>query len=125
MNLLLDTHIVLWWFSDSTKLSKNSKKIISDTNNIIFVSAATAWEISIKRNLGKLSAPDELGKALEINGFQPIAITLEHAELAGSLPRHHDDPFDRMLIAQSKIDQLTLLTHDKHFKTYKIDLLLN
>lgn len=125
MNLLLDTHIVLWWFSDSAKLSKNSRKLISDMNNFIFVSAATAWEISIKKNLGKLKAPDDLGEALKINGFQSISITLEHAELAGSFPRHHDDPFDRMLIAQSKIENLTLLTHDKHFQSYKIDLFLN
>lgn len=125
MNLLLDTHIVLWWLSDSDKLSKKSRSIISDTNNFIFVSVATGWEISIKKSIGKLTAPDDFSKALQVNAFQPISITLEHAELAGSLPHHHDDPFDRMIIAQGKIENLVVLTHDKHFKLYDIELLQN
>lgn len=125
MNLLLDTHIVLWWLSDSNKLSKKSRSIIGDANNFIFVSVATGWEIAIKKSMGKLDAPDDFSKALQINGFQPISITLEHAELAGGLPHHHDDPFDRMIIAQSQIENLKVLTHDKHFKLYGIDLLLN
>lgn len=125
MNLLLDTHIVLWWLSDSSKLSKKSRSIISDTNNFIFVSVATGWEIAIKKSIGKLDAPNDFSKALQVNAFQPIAITLEHAELAGSLPHHHDDPFDRMIIAQSKIENFAVLTHDKHFKLYDIELLQN
>lgn len=125
MNVMLDTHIVLWWLFDSTKLSKKSRSLISDSNNFIFVSVATGWEIAIKKSIGKLIAPDDFSKALQINGFQPISITLEHAELAGSLPHHHDDPFDRMIIAQSKIENLTLLSNDKLFKLYDINLLLN
>lgn len=125
MNLLLDTHIVLWWLSDSEKLSKKSRSILSDVDNFIFVSVATGWEIAIKKSIGKLTAPDDFSKALQVNGFQSISITLEHAELAGSLPHHHDDPFDRMIIAQSKIENLTVLTHDKHFKLYDIELLQN
>lgn len=125
MNLLLDTHIVLWWLSDSNKLSKKSRSLISDVNNIIFVSVATGWEIAIKKSIGKLVAPDDFSQALQVNGFQPVSITLEHAELAGSLPRHHDDPFDRMIIAQNKIENLTLLSHNKHFKLYDIGLILN
>ena len=125
MNLLLDTHIVLWWLSDSGKLSKKSRSIISDTNNFIFVSVATGWEIAIKKSIGKLAAPDDFSKALQVNSFQPIIINLEHAELAGSLPHHHEDPFDRMIIAQSKIENLTVLTHDKNFKLYNIEVIQN
>ncbi len=99
--------------------------LISDSNNFIFVSVATGWEIAIKKSIGKLIAPDDFSKALQVNGFQPVSITLEHAELAGSLPHHHDDPLDRMIIAQTKIENLTLLSNDKQFKLYNIDLLLN
>lgn len=125
MNIILDTHIVLWWLADSSKLSKQSRALISDPNHFIFVSVATAWEIAIKTAIGKLSVPGKFSKALQVNGFQPITITLEHAELAGALPRHHDDPFDRMLIAQSQIENFKLLSNDKEFSNYKVDLLLN
>jgi len=125
MNLILDTHIVLWWLSDSPKLLKKIRTVIADENNFIFVSVATAWEIAIKKAIGKLDVPGDFNKALQVNGFQPIAITLEHAEFAGGLPRHHDDPFDRMIIAQSKIENMTIISHDKSFHSYKVDLLLN
>lgn len=125
MNLLLDTHIILWWLADSQKLSSKSRAIISEPNNLIFVSAATVWEISIKKTLGKLNVPNDFEEALEINGFQPLSIDLSHARLAGELPRYHDDPFDRMLIAQAKIENLTLLSQDKHLHEYEVDLILN
>lgn len=123
MKLLLDTHILLWWLADSSKLSKKLREYIEDSNNLIFVSIASAWEIAIKCSLGKLSAPSDLKDALKANGFLPVPINLDHALLAGSLPRHHEDPFDRLIIAQSQIDDLTVLTQDKHFKLYDIEIL--
>jgi PIN domain nuclease of toxin-antitoxin system len=125
MNLLIDTHILLWWLDDSDKLSNSARKRIQDQHDIVFVSVATVWEISIKKALGKLVIPDDFKKALEASGFQILPISFEHAELAGALPRHHDDPFDRMLIAQSKLENLLLLTHDKSFQAYQVNLCLN
>lgn len=125
MNVILDTHIVLWWLADSPKLSEKARAVIIDADNLIFVSVATVWEIAIKKALGKLHVPDDLSNALQVNRFAPISITLEHAELAGGLPRHHEDPFDRMIIAQSKIENLTVLSQDKYFCHYEVDLFLN
>lgn len=125
MNFLLDTHIILWWLADDSLLSANSRKIISDPEHTIFISAATAWEIAIKKAIGKLVAPDDFKEALDRNGFQSLSITLHHAENAGALPRHHDDPFDRMLISQSQLERFALVSNDKKFKKYELDLVLN
>jgi PIN domain nuclease of toxin-antitoxin system len=86
----------------------------------IRVSAATAWEISIKRQFGKLRAPDDLEEQLRVGGLQPLAITIRHAQLAGQLPLHHSDPFDRMLIAQASLERLTIVTHDPRFEQYGV-----
>ena len=120
MKLLLDTHVLLWWLNDDDTLSKKAYAAIKDSSNLIFVSAATAWEISIKKSLGKLKAPDNLEEILETNNFQTLSITIPHASLAGQLPFHHDDPFDRLLIAQSQIEDFTLVTRDKKQMLYGI-----
>jgi PIN domain nuclease of toxin-antitoxin system len=120
---LLDTHALLWWLSDDTALKPEAREAISDPSNIIYVSAASAWEISIKKALGKLDAPDDLHVALLVNHFQPLSITITHATSAGQLPRHHDDPFDRMLIAQAQAEQLTIVTHDTIFRPYGIPII--
>ena len=99
---------------------KKRAQIIADRTNIVFVSAATAWEISIKKALGKLDGPDDFEAALLANNFQTLPITVPHALLAGALPPHHDDPFDRLLIAQSKIEELTLVTRDKKQTLYDV-----
>jgi len=124
MKTLLDTHALLWWLADDPALSVEARTIISSTKNIIFVSSASIWEISIKKNLGKLIAPDDLEIAISDSGFQTLNIAPSHAHFAGSLPRHHEDPFDRMLIAQAKLEDLTLITHDKRFKNYEIPLII-
>lgn len=121
---LLDTHILLWWLNDDAMLTESSRELMADPKNTIFVSSATAWEISIKKALGKIRLPGNLLEAVLSNGFEPLSITLDHAEIAGSLPPHHADPFDRMLIAQAKIEKLTLLSHDRLFERYDIDLRL-
>lgn len=104
-------------------LASDARAAIADPTNDVFVSAATAWEISIKRALGKLRAPDDLTAQLETNAFKPLPISVDHAIAAGSLPRHHDDPFDRMLIAQALLEQLTVVTRDPRFAPYDVRLL--
>ena len=120
MNLLLDTHVLLWWLADDALLQPAARDAIRDQANVVYVSAATAWEISIKKALGKLDSPDDLANTLELNNFHPLEITVAHAAMAGALPRHHDDPFDRMLIAQAQAGQLTLVTHDGWFRAYGV-----
>ena len=120
MKLLLDTHILLWWLGNTPFLSKKASQLIADSTNIIFVSAASAWEFSIKKALGKLEGPEDFENALLANNFQPLPITIPHALLAGQLPPHHDDPFDRLLVAQSKIEGLTLVTSDKKQMLYDV-----
>lgn len=123
MNLLLDTHALLWWLGDDPSLSPEARAAVAAPGNLVYVSAATAWEISIKRALGKLEAPDDLGAALAHSSFQALPITLSHATAAGQLPPHHSDPFDRMLVAQARLERLTLVTRDPHIPCYGVDVL--
>lgn len=117
MNLLLDTNVLLWWLADSPRLSRDARKIIT-SSPVVFVSAATTWEIEIKRALGKLKAPEDLEEELSASHFVPLAITVAHSIAAAKLPRHHDDPFDRMLIAQASLEGLTLVTSDRKLGDY-------
>ena len=123
MRLLLDTHVLLWWLADDPKLGEEARNRISDPKSSVFVSAATVWEISIKRTLGKLEVPSDLLSQLELNRFQPLSMTISHAYAAGSLPRHHDDPFDRMLVAQATRESLVLVTSDPRIGLYGIETL--
>ncbi|HBP87850.1 MAG TPA: PIN domain nuclease [Nitrospiraceae bacterium] len=125
MKFLIDTHVLLWWLSDHKSLSTKAATEIRNGENTIFVSAVTAWEISIKRALGKLQAPDELEEVLESNSFHHLPISIRHGLVAGNLPRHHDDPFDRMLIAQAQTEQLTIITHDPRMEPYGVSILLS
>lgn len=122
MRLLLDTHALLWWLADA-ELSAFAREAIAEPDNVVVVSAANAWEIAIKKSLGKLSAPDDLAEQIEINGFPPLPISIAHAQAAGALPRHHDDPFDRMLIAQALLEGLTVVTQDERFAAYGVAVL--
>jgi PIN domain nuclease of toxin-antitoxin system len=123
MNLLLDTHALLWWLDDSPKLSVGASRVIADGRNIVFVSAATIWETRIKQSLGKLVLPDEFTAILKAQPFEMLPITAEHAHAVGKLPPIHPDPFDRMLIAQAKIEKLALVTHNEHIKKYNLHLI--
>ena len=123
MKLLLDTHALLWWLADDPALKAAARVVIRPPDTLVFVSAATAWEISIKQALGRLEAPDDLAEALAANRFHALPITVGHALAAGRLPRHHDDPFDRMLVAQAQAEQLTLVTHDPQLQPYGIPIL--
>jgi PIN domain nuclease of toxin-antitoxin system len=123
VRLLLDTHVLLWWLSDDVSLSPEAREAIADTNSRIAVSAATAWEIGIKNALGKLVVPDDLEQQLEANDFEPLPITIADSLASGRLPRYHDDPFDRMLVAQAQARNLTLVTRDLRLAEYGVSML--
>ncbi len=124
MNVLLDTRCLLWWMSDLKKLGKRARGLIRDPNNTIYVSAVSALEISIKSNLGKLQLPEEpvvwMTQAMRTQNFTALPVTIEHAATVGELPIHHRDPFDRLLIAQSKVEKVPVLTADKEFGKYNV-----
>ena len=123
MLLLLDTHAFLWWTADNPALGANAREAIADSDNIVFVSAATAWEIAVKRESGKLEAPGDIGGWIRQGGFTEIAIEIDHAVLSAELPKHHRDPFDRLLIAQAAIEELTLVTADAEVVKYEVETL--
>jgi PIN domain nuclease of toxin-antitoxin system len=123
MNLLLDTHVLIWVFSQDPRLSQTATEAIRDGHNLVFASAATAWEIAIKKALGELKVPDNYREGLRRYRFTPLDITTEHALAVEQLPPHHKDPFDRMLIAQARIERLTLVTHDPKIRAYGIPIL--
>lgn len=123
MRLLLDTHVLLWWLADDPTLSRPARQAIAAADSAVFVSAASAWEISIEKALGKLEAPSDLESQLDLNRFEPLSITVGHGYAAGALPRHHDDPFDRLLVAQAKSEDLVVVTRDRRFDLYGVGTL--
>ena len=124
MNLLLDTDIFLWAVDDNPNLSTAAREAIVDGHNIVYVSAATAWEISIKRAIGKLKIPEsDYLEELRLHRFMPLSITTEHALAVENLPPHHRDQFDRILIAQAQEEKLTLVTRDVRIKAYDVRII--
>jgi len=124
MNLLLDTHVFLWAVDNNPNLSPAEREAIVDGHNIVYVSAATAWEISIKRAIGKLKIPEsDYLEELRLHRFMPLSITTEHALAVENLPSYHKDPFDRMLIAQAQEEKLTLVTRDPRIKAYDVRII--
>lgn len=121
MRLLLDTQVLLWWLDDRP-MSLGARTAIADPINDVFVSAATAWEMSIKSSLGKRRAPDDLAAQLELSGFRSLPISIANALVAGALPRLHHDPFDRMLVAQALQENLSVVTRDSSFAGYAVEL---
>ncbi len=120
MRLLLDTHALLWWRDGSPRLSQKAGEAIADGQNQIVVSAATLWEIVIKRGLGKLRFPDDLEEVVQEEEFAVLAITFAHLRALDGLPRLHRDPFDRLLIAQALAEGIPILTDDRRFASYGI-----
>jgi PIN domain nuclease of toxin-antitoxin system len=123
MRLLLDTHALLWWLAGDRKLSTAARSAIGDEENVIYVSAASAWEISTKHRLGKLDATaliGEMSAVLAEQDLQTLDITVDHADRAGLLPGEHRDPFDRMLIAQAQAENLTLVSNETVFDAYGV-----
>lgn len=123
MNLLLDTHALIWALANDPALDAGARKAIIDGRNLVFVSAANVWEISIKRALGKLEAPDNLLEEIDAHRFTHLDMTARHADAAGRLPNIHADPFDRMLVAQAQLEKLVLVTRDEFIPQYAVKCL--
>ncbi len=126
MRYLLDTHTLVWWLLDEPYLSNNARNAIAQPENILFVSSASGWEISTKYRIGKLQKAkdiiDNLPQLISRSRMNQLHITIEHALLAGNLYGSHRDPFDRMLIAQSKIENLPVITKDQVFREYGVQV---
>jgi PIN domain nuclease of toxin-antitoxin system len=123
VNLLLDTHVLLWWLADDPKLGATTRAAIADGRNDVYVSAVTIAEIAIKRSQGKLAAPPELLQVLTEEGFSELPLLSTHAAALETLPWHHRDPFDRMLVAQATVEGLTLATADRNIPAYGVSVL--
>jgi PIN domain nuclease of toxin-antitoxin system len=123
MNALLDTHIALWWLADNPRLSEAHREIISNAENLCYVSAATIWEISIKSVLGKLVIADAYIDVLRRGGFLELPINWTHTQRVRELPLLHSDPFDRVLIAQAQIEEMILLSADENIKRYDVSVI--
>jgi PIN domain nuclease of toxin-antitoxin system len=126
-NLLLDTQVLLWFLADEPRLKPAARELVSDPLNDVFVSAASAWEITIKASLGKLAVPPRivqwLPAELAANRLSALPITVAHAAGVEQLPAHHADPFDRLLIAQARAENLTVVTSDAQFEPYEVGLI--
>jgi PIN domain nuclease of toxin-antitoxin system len=123
VNLLLDTHTFIWWAAVDPRLPETARESIANPSNRVVVSAVSVWEISIKKAIGKLSFRHDVLNALARTGFESLDITPHHAHRAGSLPLHHADPFDRMLVAQAQIEGLVLVSQDRQLQPYGVPLL--
>jgi PIN domain nuclease of toxin-antitoxin system len=122
VRLLLDTHAALWWLADDRRMGEEAARQLTDETNVVMLSATVVWEMAIKRGLGKLTSPDHLAASLLGAGVQPLPVTLDHAETVESLPWHHRDPFDRMLVAQALTEGATLVTSDRAFRPYGVPI---
>lgn len=116
MRLLLDTHVFLWWRA-AREMRAEAMDAIRSADDV-FVSAASAWEVSIKAATGKIRLTASFADGVAQSGFVPLPINLVHAAVAGELPPHHRDPFDRMLVAQARVERLTLVSHDRRLEPY-------
>ena len=128
MRLLLDTHTFLWWVFADAKLSRRARAAIEDdTQNQVFVSAASAWEITTKHRIGKLPnaavVAGDVAGTVAGEGFNELSVSVRHAQRAGGLAGHHQDPVDRMLIAQALLDDLTLVSNERAFDAYAVERL--
>ncbi len=127
MNALLDTHTFLWWITDNPDLSPRAREVISDGDNTLFLSAASGWEIAIKAKLGRLQLPDNperfVIEHMSLNAINSLPIQLSHALHVYTLPNHHRDPFDRMLVAQSQLEKLPIVTVDPQIAHYPVQVI--
>ena len=123
MNLLVDTHALIWFITDNNKLPINTKKFIESNDNDCYVSIATFWEIGIKNSIGRLDLNSDLQKIFRIieeSGFDILPITTNHILQNADLKFYHQDPFDRIIIAQAMVEKMTIITKDTQFKNYNI-----
>ena len=126
MRANLDTHVLLWWIADDPRLSNTAREILSDAGNVLFVSAASGWETAIKAQIGKLALQDPpetfVPAQIAVNGFDELPIRMAHVLHVHALPLHHRDPFDRILVAQSRVENLPLLTADALIAQYAVQV---
>jgi PIN domain nuclease of toxin-antitoxin system len=122
MKFLLDTHCLLWTVFEPDKLSTEAQEIIVDHNNIICVSLISLWEISIKQNIGRLDIPKEFFEVVNEGGFEILPLTMDQIKKYRTLPLHHRDPFDRMLIIQARQQKLIFITRDSEISKYDIEI---
>jgi len=124
MRVLLDTHTLIWWATDDPKLSRKAQAILSSLETDVFVSAASAWELSTKVRIGKLPGLEvfaaEFPARIRALGFSDLAIQVEHGQRAGLLPGNHKDPFDRMLIAQAQAENMPIVSNERVFDAYHV-----
>ena len=118
MAILLDTHILFWSVFEPGKLNQNETNAISDTNNKVLVSVVSLWELAIKKSIGKIELPDSFFQEINNSGFNILGLSPAHIEESTRLPLLHRDPFDRMLVAQTKTENLSLITRDKGIQKY-------
>jgi PIN domain nuclease of toxin-antitoxin system len=127
MKALLDTHTFLWWIANDPQLSKRARQVMEDGATELFLSVASGWEMTIKSRLGKLKLPDDLhsfiAEQVRINALEVLPIEMIHALHVYSLPAHHRDPFDRMLVAQSQIEKMPILTGDPQIARYAVTVI--
>ena len=127
MRYLLDTHTFLWFLTDDKRLSSRAKGIIEDINNVIFLSSASVWELSIKSSIGKIkffvSLEEIINTAMNVYDFKHLPITIQHSLEVGKLPLYHRDPFDRVLIAQARVENMILITCDSYMKQYDVNVI--
>ena len=122
MKLLLDTHVLLWWWLNAPKLKQDVRHAIA-TADVVLASAASGWEVAIKETAGKLRLPERFPAMVTQDGFTELPVMLRHTERITALPQHHNDPFDRMLIAQAQVEGASLVTHDRQFEPYDVPVL--
>jgi len=124
VNLLLDTHVVLWWMNDDSTLSEDARAAIADPENTVYLSAVVVWEMRIKQAIGRLDLPGEFEEVLDGQAFSKLPFTVEHAHAVAGLPEVHRDPFDRMLVAQATVEKMTIVTRDRRIGEYGIDVVV-
>lgn len=120
MRLLADTHAALWLLGEDKRLSARADELLTDATNQVLLSAAAVWEVAIKRSLGKLDAPDGFAAQLLDGGAIPLPVSIEHAQAVRSLPWHHRDPFDRLLVAQAGLEDAILVSNDVRLSLYGV-----
>lgn len=123
MRLLLDTHVLVWTLNEPKRLSGRTRRAIEDAKNDVFVSVVSPWELAVKGPRQGLRPPDDLELQLDRQRFEVLPVLLRHTEPIKSMPRHHGDPFDRMLVAQAVIDGLTIVTADRKLTEYQVSLM--
>jgi PIN domain nuclease of toxin-antitoxin system len=122
VKLLLDTHVVLWWQRDDRRLGRAAREAIAEAD-LVWVSAVSGWEATIKMALGRLQVDEPFRVVLVADDFTELPLTLAHAEALAALPRHHADPFDRALVAQAQVERATLVSHDRAFAPYGVPMI--